>query len=111
MIQVEGLERRVAVDFGQRHMRVRIDETGRDPLVRQIDDLGAGRDRDARADGLYLAALHQDDLVLGAAAVRRVNDRPGANRHHLRVQRRREQQQKSMQVEFSWARTCSSRAS
>ena len=64
---------------GEREMVVRVDETRQHGQLRQIDDLGAGRDRHVGADGRDPLALDQDDLVGRGGAGFRIDQPAGAD--------------------------------
>ena len=62
---------------GHRFVRVRVDEAGEHGHPRQVDDLGAGRNRHVRADVPNPLAFGHDDLVGRRSAGLRVNQTPG----------------------------------
>jgi hypothetical protein len=59
--------RRAFVDGVVRDVRVRVDDAGRDEFARAVDDVGARRNLDVRADGGDLAVAHEDGAVLDGA--------------------------------------------
>ena len=73
----------------ERHVRVGVDEPGKQRDVAQIDHARAGRNRDARACGGDLAPLHHDDAIGDRAVAAAVEETVRLDDSHRRRRRRR----------------------